>query len=78
MIKYFSEGKGKSFVVFIFALIAYILFAFSTIFAISICKEWYGLLVGAVLMVLAVLVHIFAKKHNTLYLVSYILNTLFW
>lgn len=75
MLKYFSKGKGKPFVVFSFTIIAYMLFAFSTVFAISVCTEWYGLIVGAVLMVLAVPVHIFAKKHKLLYLLSYILNT---
>lgn len=75
MLKYFSKGKGKPFVVFFFTIIAYMLFAFSTVFAISVCTEWYGLIVGAVLMVLAVPVHIFAKKHKLLYLLSYILNT---
>lgn len=75
MLDYFSRGKGKPFIVFFFTIIAYILFAFSTIFANSVCKEWYGLIVGAVLMVLAVPAHIFAKKHKILYLLSYILNT---
>lgn len=75
MLDYFSIGKGKNFVVFFFTITAYILFAFSTVFAMSICTEWYGLIVGAVLMVLAVPVHIFAKKHKSLYLISYILNT---
>lgn len=74
MLDYFSRGKGKPFIVFFFTIIAYILFAFSTVFAISVCKEWYGLIVGAVLMVLAVPAHIFAKKHKILYLLSYILN----
>lgn len=76
MLDYFSKGKGKPFIVFIFAIMAYVLFAFSTIFAISICTEWYGLIVGAVLMVLAVPVHIFAKKHKPLYILSYALNTI--
>ncbi len=75
MLEYFSKGKGKSFVVFFFTITAYIVFAFSTIFAMSVCKEWYGLVVGAVLMVLAIPTHIFAKKHKILYLLSYILNT---
>jgi len=75
MLDYFGKGKGKPFIVFFFTLIAYILFAFSTVFAMSVCTEWYGLIVGAVLMVLSVPAHIFAKKHKALYLLSYILNT---
>ena len=53
MLDYFSNGKGKPFVVFAFTIIAYILFALSTIFALSICTEWYGLVIGAILMILA-------------------------
>ena len=75
MLDYFSNGKGKPFVVFAFTIIAYILFALSTIFALSICTEWYGLVIGAILMILAVPVHIFAKKHKLLYILSYALNT---
>ncbi len=75
MLEYFSKGKGKPFIVFLFTIIAYITFAFSTVFAMSVCTEWYGLIVGAVLMMLAVPSHIFAKKHKLFYLLSYILNT---
>lgn len=76
MLDYFSNGKGKPFVVFAFTIIAYILFALSTIFALSICTEWYGLVIGAILMILAVPVHMFAKKHNMFYVLSYALNTI--
>ena len=76
MLDYFSKKNGKPFVVFAFTVIAYVLFALSTIFALSICTEWYGLVIGAVLMVLAVPTHIFAKKHNSLYILSYALNTI--
>lgn len=75
MLDYFGKGKGKPFVVFFFTITAYILFDFSIVFAMSVCTEWYGLVVGAVLMVLAVPAHIFAKKHKIFYFLSYILNT---
>lgn len=75
MLEYFSKGKGKPFIVFLFTIIAYIMFALSTVFAMSVCTEWYGLIVGAVLMLLAVPSHIFAKKHKFLYILSFILNT---
>lgn len=75
MLDYFSKGKGKPFMVFLFTIIAYVVFALSTVFAMSVCTEWYGLIVGAVLMVLAVPSHIFAKKNKPLYVLSYILNT---
>lgn len=75
MLDYFSKKNGKPFVVFLFTIIAYILFALSTIFALSVCTEWYGLIIGAILMVLAVPIHIFAKKHKLLYILSYVLNT---
>ena len=76
MLDYFSKKNGKPFVVFAFTVIAYVLFALSTVFALSICTEWYGLLIGAILMVLAVPTHIFAKKHNSLHILSYALNTI--
>lgn len=75
MLDYFSKKNGKPFVVFMFTIIAYILFALSTIFALSICTEWYGLVIGAILMILAVPVHMFAKNHNMFYVLSYALNT---
>lgn len=75
MLEYFGKGKGKPFIAFFFTITAYILFTFSTVFAMSVCTEWYGLIVGAVLMVFAVPSHIFAKKYKFLYLLCYILNT---
>lgn len=75
MFDYFGKGKGKPFIVFFFTITAYILFAFATVFAMSVCTEWYGLIIGAVLMVLAVPSHIFAKKHKILYALSFVLNT---
>lgn len=76
MLEYFSKKNGKPFVVFAFTIIAYVLFALSTIFALSICNEWYGLVIGAILMILAVPIHIFAKKHKLFYILSYALNTM--
>lgn len=72
---YFSKGKGKSFIVFLFSIIAYVLFALSTLLAVSVCKEWYGLIIGAILMALAVPAHILAKKSKFLYILSFALNT---
>lgn len=75
MLNYFSKGKGKSFIVFLFTIVAYFLFVLSTVFAVSVCKEWYGLLIGAILMVIAVPAHILAKKSKLLYILSFALNT---
>ncbi len=72
---YFSKGKGKPFVVFIFSVIAYALFTFSTVFALSVCTKWYGLVVGAFLIILAIPTHIFADKCKILYILSFALNT---
>lgn len=75
MLDYFMKKKGKPFTFFIFSLFAYILFSLSTLFAIKVCMEWYGILIGAFLMLIAIPVHIFAKKRKFLYVLSYILNT---
>lgn len=75
MFDYFGKGKGKPFIVLFFTITAYILFAFATVSAMSVCTEWYGLIIGAVLMMLAVPSHIFGKKNKILYVLSYILNT---
>lgn len=72
----FLNSKGKPFVVFLSSLISIGLFIISTLFANLICQEWYGLIVGIILMILAIPFHILGKKNKIGYLISVLLNSI--
>ena len=65
----------KPVVVFLSALVAQCVFVFSTLFATSVCEKWYGLVVGAVLMILAIPIHCQGKKANAFYTLSFVVNS---
>lgn len=72
----FLNTKAKAFVVFLFSLIALVLFILSTLVATAICKESYGLIIGIALMILAILLHCAGKKHYWGYLSSFLINAI--
>lgn len=71
----FLHTKAKAFVVFLFSLISLGLFIISTTFATAVCKEWYGIIVGIVLMIIAIVFHCRGKKRKMGYLLSFLLNS---
>ena len=68
--------KARNFTVFGFSLISLIIFPFITIIATATLKQYYGLIIGIVLMIAAIPFHCIAKKHNALYVISFLLNTI--
>jgi hypothetical protein len=74
MLENFINTKAKAFVVFLFSAVSLGIFVFSTQFAVILCSKWYGLIVGISLMILAIPLHILAKKLPILYVVSFLVN----
>lgn len=74
MIERFIGTKSKTFVVFLFSMISLGIFTFSTQLAVFICSTWIGLIIGILLMLLAIPMHVAAKKFSFLYVFSFLLN----
>lgn len=74
MLENFINTKARTFVVFLFSIISLGILALSTQFAVLVCSKWYGLIVGATLMVAAIPLHILGKKHSLLYVFSFLAN----
>lgn len=74
MIENFINTKPKAYVVFLFSIAALFILTLSTQVAVSICSKWYGLIVGIFLMLLAIPLHVSAKKWTFLYVFSFIIN----
>lgn len=72
---HFLNTKAKPFVVFFFSLLSLGLLIVSTLAGSSLCREWYGLIVGILLMLLAIPFHWRAKKNEIGYLISFLLNS---
>ena len=72
----FINYRARNFTVFGFSLISLIIFPFITIIATATLKQYYGLIIGIVLMIAAIPFHCIAKKHNALYVISFLLNTI--
>lgn len=76
MIEEIINTKVKAFIVFVFSALSLGLFLLSTQFAVLVFTKWYGMIAGAVLMVIAIPFHIGARKIKGLYLVSIALNSI--
>jgi len=63
----FLHTKAKAFVVFLFAVISIGVFIISTLISTAILKEWYGLIPGLILMILAIPFHWIGKKRKGSY-----------
>lgn len=71
----YLHTKAKAFVVFLFAVISIGVFIISTLISTAILKEWYGLIPGLILMILAIPFHWMGKKRKGGYLISFLLNS---
>lgn len=60
----FINTKAKAFIVFLFSLISLGIFIFTTLATSIIFKQWYGLVLGIVLMILAIPFHCIGKKYQ--------------
>ena len=76
MIEEFFNKEAKAFSVFIFGLIALGTLVISTQLAVVICSKWYGIIVGIIAMILAIPLHLLAKKHRILYVFGFLLNSI--
>ncbi len=74
MIKYLNTF-AKSFVVLIFSLVSFGLFIISSLLATQICKKWYGLAIGIIMMLIAIPFHCIGKKAQWGYLISFVINS---
>ena len=72
----FLHTKAKAFVVFLFAVISIGVFIISTLISTAILKEWYGLIPGLILMILAIPFHWIGKKRKGSYFISFFLNSI--
>ena len=71
----FPPTKYRAPVIFIVAVFATALFTFCTHLCVSYVAEWYGLLVGGALTLLAIPFHLLGNKFSPAYLLSFLLNT---
>lgn len=72
----FLHTKAKAFVVFLFSVISIGIFIISALGATAIFKEWYGLISGIILMMLAIPFHWMGKKKKGCYLISFLINSI--
>lgn len=72
----FKDKDMNPIAIFITAFISIVLMAVTMILSNEIVPKWYGLPIGILLMVIAIPIHIWAKKHNFGYTISYILNSI--
>ena len=71
----FLHTKAKAFVVFLFSLISIGIFIVSALGAAAVLKEWYSLIPGIILMILAIPFHWMGKKRKHCYLISFLINS---
>lgn len=74
-LKNFLHTKAKAFVVFLFSVISIGIFIVSALGAAAVLKEWYGLIPGIILMILAIPFHWMGKKRKHCYLISFLINS---
>lgn len=74
MLANFINTKAKAVVVFLFSVASLGIFALSTQFAVVLCSKWYGMIIGISFLVLAIPIHILAKKWSFLYAFSFLVN----
>ncbi len=72
----FLNTKSKAFVIFLFSLSSIAIFIISTFFATLVCKSFFGILIGLILMISAIPIHCQGKKHKSAYLLSFLINSL--
>jgi hypothetical protein len=72
----YINTKAKALVVFLSALSALAILVSSTLIAASFGLRWEGLAIGIVLMILAIPFHKLAKKLPSLYVVSFLMNSI--
>ncbi|MBQ3547858.1 MAG: hypothetical protein IJA44_05245 [Clostridia bacterium] len=71
----YINQKARNLTVFAFAVVSLIILPFVTIISTATLKEHHGVVLGVGLMIAAIPFHCFAKKHNALYLISFLLNS---
>lgn len=69
------KGRGRALAVLAFAALSLLLFAAFTTLSVSLLREWYGLVAGGALALLALGAYVLAKDLAPLYLLPYFLNT---
>lgn len=72
----FLNTKAKAFIVFLFSLIALGIFPFAAYGMTLAFTNWYALICGVVLMVIAIPFHIWGKKTSACYIISFAFNTI--
>lgn len=70
------DAKAKVPAISAFALLSLVIFAFASMLTCSFVTKWYGIIVGLVLMIAAILFHCLGKKEKWGYLVSFLLNSI--
>lgn len=61
---------------FLLSAVALLIFATAATFGITLFEEWYGVIVGIVMMVIAIPIHNIAKNYKFLYIITFLLNTI--
>lgn len=74
MLENLVNTKSKVFIVFLFSIASLGILALSTQVAVVLCSKWYGIIVGICLMILAIPLHILAKRWMFLYAFSFLVN----
>ncbi|MDD6174148.1 MAG: hypothetical protein PUC59_00070 [Firmicutes bacterium] len=67
--------QAKAFWIFIFSLLSLGLLVISAFAASLLFREWHSLAAGIVLMILAIPFHVFGKRTSSLYLASFLINS---
>lgn len=70
----YINSKAKATLVYLFSIIALGIFVLSTKFAVWLCSGRNGLMIGVLLMILAIPMHIAARKKSFAYILSFTLN----
>lgn len=69
----YINAKAKAPAISVFAMLSLVVFAFSAMVSCSLMSKWYGIIVGAVLMIGAIPFHCIGKWG---YIVSFLLNSI--
>jgi hypothetical protein len=76
MLEDFLNTRAKTFIVFLFSVTSLGILAVYTQVAAYIFPKWYGIIAGVILMLLAVPLHLLARKFKIFYLFSYLANSI--
>lgn len=69
-----TDTRAKTFVVFLSSLAALAVFVLATRWAVFFSAQWYGLIVGVLLMVVAIPLHMRGKRRQSFYVYSFLAN----